>query len=129
MDTRPPIGWPFLPLPNATGSLVHPSSLDESVRDAIKLILTVNPGELLMHPEFGAGLERYLEQPNSIALRRDIHDTITDSLTRWESRILLDRVDVDEDADDPALVRVQIAYRLRRTGSPNTLGLTLETGA
>jgi hypothetical protein len=47
---------------------------------------------------------------------------------RWEPRLLLDRVDVDEVADRPAHVRVEIAYRLRRTGLPQKVGLTMEVG-
>jgi phage baseplate assembly protein W len=129
MSTRPFIGWPLLPQPDAAGRLSFASSLDQSVRDAIRVILTTRPGELLAHPDFGAGLDVFLNDLSSLELRREIHTRIADSLARWEPRIDVDRISVDEVADEPSQLRVEIAYRLRRTGLPQALGFTLQTGA
>lgn len=122
------IGWPLLPVPNAAGQLRYARSLDASVRDRIRLILSVRPGELMFHPEFGAGLDALLTQPNTLELRRDIVDRITDGLGRWEPRIVVDRVDVEEVEDAPIQLRVNISYRLRQTGRRQRVGLTLDTG-
>lgn len=128
MKTRAPIGFPFLARPGGDGSLSFPTSLDASVRQQLRIILTTRPGELLAHPDFGAGLDTLLHEPNSLALRKDLHDRISESLARWEPRIELDRVDVNEVPGEPTRLRVEIAYRLRRTGAPATLGLTLSSG-
>jgi hypothetical protein len=45
--------------------------------------------------------------------------------TRGERRILLDRVDVSEVADEPGHVRVEVGYRLARSGAPGALALTV----
>lgn len=128
-DLFPPLlGWPLLPLPDENGQLNYPS-LAESVRQSIRIILSTSPGEQLMHPEYGVGLQRFLGEPNTIALRRRIHDTVADALISLEDRILLDRVEVNEVPGQPAHIRVEIAYRLRRTGAPQQVGLTLELGA
>ncbi len=47
------------------------------------------------------------------------------ALSRWERRILLDRVDVLEVPDRPSELRVEIAYRLARTGSPGAVAVTV----
>jgi phage baseplate assembly protein W len=119
------IGWPLLPLPDAQGQLNYPS-LDTSVRQLIQVILRTRPGEQLMRPDFGAGLENFLQEPNDLTTRRRIRDAIAESLERWERRILVDRIDVAEVPDRPTYIRVEIAYRLRRTGTPQQLGLTME---
>ena len=62
-------------------------------------------------------------------VRREVHDRIVSSLRRWEPRIEVEGVDVDEVERQPTQVRVRIRYRLRRTGVPASLGLTLETGS
>ena len=121
-----PIGWPLLPVPDAGGRLDYPT-LAESVRQSIKIILCTRPGEQLMRPEFGAGLENYLHEPNTLTTRRILHDVIVDALARWEPRIDLDRVDVNEVTDHPSRIRIELGYRLRRTAHAQTLGLTLET--
>jgi phage baseplate assembly protein W len=121
----PLIGWPLLPVPNENGELHFPS-LEASVRQSIQVILQTRPGEQLMHPQFGAGLEDYLNAPNTLTTHRQIRDVITDSLTRWERRIHLDRVEVATVPNKPTQVRVEIAYRLRRTGVPQQVRLTLQ---
>ncbi len=122
---RPLLGWPLLPLPDQHGQLDWPD-LAQSVRDAIRVILSTRPGEQLMRAEFGGGLDRLLHEPNSIATRRQIRDLVSDALTRWEPRILLDAVEVWEVAGQPSAVRVEIAYRLARTGAPAALNVTLQ---
>lgn len=119
------IGWPLLPTPDANGQLNYPT-LEDSVRQSIQVILRARPGEQLMHPEFGAGLENYLHEPNTLTTHRRIRDAIMESLARWEPRILLDRVDVGEVKDRPSWIRIEIGYRIRRTGSPQNMGITLE---
>ena len=65
-----PVSWPYLPLPQ-NGQLVFPT-LEQSVRDSIRIILTTRPGEQLMRPRFGAGLQNFLEDGNTISVRRQI---------------------------------------------------------
>ena len=81
-----------------------------------------------MRADFGAGLELLLHEPNSIATRRRIRDLVQSALERWEQRILLDRVEVWEVADEPTHVRIEIAYRLARTGEPSALAATMQLG-
>jgi phage baseplate assembly protein W len=94
----------------------------------IEVILRTRPGEQLMRPEFGAGLEDLLHEPNDVATRRRIRDLVTAALVRWEPRIDLQSVDVDEIAGRPSEVRVEIAYRVRRTGAVDRVGAVMEIG-
>lgn len=121
---RPLLGWPLLPLPDEHGRLDWPD-LEASVAELIQVILKTRPGEQLMRPEFGAGLERLLHEPNTLVTRRRIRDCIERGLSLWERRIVLDRIEVHEIPDQPTHVRVEIAYRLARTGAPANLGLTI----
>ena len=123
---RDPIGWPFLPVPQS-GQLVFPA-LEQSVRDSIRIILMTCPGEQLMRPRFGAGLENFLDEGNTVALRAQIQTTILQSLQNYENRITVDAVDVDPVAGSPAQVQVQIHYRLLRTNAPQQIGLTMQVG-
>ena len=121
---RPLIGWPLMPLPDARGTLNYPT-LEESVRQSIQVILRTRPGEQLMRPRFGGGLERFVNEQNTIATRRRIRELITEALGRWEPRIILDRVEVTEHPDRPTHVRVVIGYRLRRTGAVEQIGFSM----
>jgi len=85
-----PISWPFLPYPQG-GQLIYPT-LEQSVRDAIRIILTTRPGEQLMQPLFGAGLQNFLDEGNTITIRRQIQTAILDALQTYETRITVDTV-------------------------------------
>jgi uncharacterized protein len=125
MPVAQPIGWPLLPQPDAHGRLAYPT-LERSVREAIEVILRTRPGEQLMRPAFGAGLESLLHEPNTLTTRRRIQDLVRDGINKWEDRVILDRVDVWEVPEEPAAVRIEVAYRLKRTGAPQFLGLVVE---
>jgi phage baseplate assembly protein W len=121
---RPLIGWPLFAVPDQHGRLDWPD-LEASVRQGIRVVLSTRPGEQLMRPEYGAGLDRLLHAPNTLATRRQIRDWVMDALGRWERRILLDRVEVLEVPGKPADLRVEIAYRLARSGTPGALAVTV----
>jgi len=121
-----PIGWPFLPLPNNV--VLSFPTLEQSVRDSIRVILMTRPGEQLMRPRYGAGLQNFLDEGNSVALRAQIQTAIRQSLQNYENRITVDAVDVDPVAGAPAEVQVQIHYRLLRTNAPQQIGVTMQIG-
>jgi len=121
---RDPVSWPLLPKPTADGVLVYPD-LDRSVRDSIRVLLLTRPGEQLMRPLFGAGLDNFRDENNTLAVRRRIQLDITNTLQAYEPRIALDRVDVDPVADAPGELHIRIHYRLVRTGQAQTIGATL----
>jgi phage baseplate assembly protein W len=118
-----PLSFPLLPVP-AVGRLDFPG-LAQGVREMIRVILLTRPGELLLHPDLGVGLEDFLDQPNTVTTRRRLQDAVARQLALYEPRILLDRVEAAEVAGDPAALRLEIAYRLRRDGRPAALSLTL----
>ncbi|MDQ8021919.1 GPW/gp25 family protein [Uliginosibacterium sp. H1] len=125
---RPLLGWPWLPLPDEHGRMEWPS-LEQSVRDAIRIILSTRPGEQLMRPNFGGGLDRLLHAPNTLATRRQIRDLVQDALSRWERRILLDAVEVWEVPGQPSHLRVEIGYRLAQNGAPANMNVTVQLEA
>jgi uncharacterized protein len=120
-----PTSWPLLPVPDAQGQLHYPS-LETSIRQSIEIILRTRPGEQLMRPTFGAGIERFLQEPNTIITRRRLRDAIMDALNQWEPRIVLQEVDVAEVPEQPTHLRVEIFYQIKRTGVAQRLGMTMQ---
>ncbi len=122
----PPLGWPLLPVPE-NGILTYPT-LEASIKHYIRILLLTRPGEQLMHPKFGAGLSRFLHQPNTLETRRRIQNTVENVLSEWETRIVLIRVEVWEDEATPEAVRIEIVFRVKRTGEQMTTTVTLNLG-
>lgn len=88
---------------------------EDNIREAIRIILCTDRNERLRLPEFGAGLSRFLFEPNTVATRHQIQDRILKALAAWEPRIAVESVDVEPDPDDPEGAVATIAYKLVAT--------------
>lgn len=120
-----PLSWPLLALPDAHGQLAFPSH-EDSVQQMIRVILLTRPGEQLNRPEFGAGISRFLHEPNTVETRRRIRDVVLRALTQWEPRIALDEVEVSEVDGAPTTVRIDVFYQLVRTGQRASVTLAAQ---
>jgi len=121
-----PIGWPLLPLPDAEGRLRYPD-LATSVRERIEVVLRTAPGEQLMRPVFGVGLEQMIHQPNTLALRSGLEERIGEQLKAFEPRVLIDQIAVAEGSDRNMLL-ITVAYRLRTTGVAGRISAQVPLG-
>ena len=121
-----PVGWPLLPVPDSDGMLNWPDAAT-SVRQMIEVILRTAPGEQLMRPSFGAGLESIIHEPNTLTTRARVHDAIVEAVGLYEPRVILDRVDVDVGAD-PRELLITLSYRLTLTGAPVQLQARVPVG-
>ncbi|MEO1124353.1 MAG: GPW/gp25 family protein [Cyanobacteria bacterium J06639_16] len=100
----------------------------QNIRESIQIILQTEVGERLMLRSFGAGLGRFLFEPNTTANRRLIQERVETALRLWEPRIRLRQVQVDADPQDPQQVIITLDYGLVSTGAGERLALTVNLG-
>ena len=116
------ISWP--PRIDGDGRLLRSADAD-NVRESIQVILLTEPGERVRLPEFGAGLGRFLFEPNIPATHIAIARAIDLSLKRWEPRIRVAQVEVDADPTDSQAALATIAYRLVSNAQQATLNISI----
>ena len=102
---------------------------EANVRESIAVILKTEPGERIGLPSFGAGLGRFLFQPNTPATRMLIQERITESLKRWERRIQVESVEVQADPRQPETATATIVYRLVATQGRERINLSIALAA
>lgn len=124
---REPLGWPLLPVPDATGTMRWPD-LDHSVRQTIRSILMTRRGEWLLARGEGVGLADYLHAPNTAVIRRRLRDSILKALNRLETRIQLEAVEITPSGERDDEISIRIVYRIKRTGRPATLSVSMTIG-
>jgi len=107
-------GWRFPIKVNAKGGLSWSEGVDR-IQDAIWLIIKTGLGERVMRPQFGAGVDDYVFQSNSPAIRTALADAIKGALLLWEPRIDLETVRVDPVPGEPSQVLASIEYTIRAT--------------
>jgi Bacteriophage baseplate protein W len=116
-------GWRFPPEVSLAGRFELRSGAS-LVRQSVLVILSTEPGERLMRPDFGCGLLRYLMEPNTPATREAMTRDIDAALRTWEPRIALDTVSVAPTADQNAVL-VTVTYTLVRDQSADTVQATV----
>lgn len=100
-----------------------------NIREAIQIILQTEPLERLNLPTFGAGLQRFLFEPNTAATQFQIQDRITTALQLWEPRISVSSVDVEPDPSDAQAAVATIEYKLVSTQVQQTVNVSLKLGS
>jgi Bacteriophage baseplate protein W len=114
------VGWAFPPGMTPAGR-PDEASYEEDVRQAILIVLGTSPGERLMRPSFGAGLDRLLFEPAGPATAAAAQARVRAALIAWEPRIEVEGVAVTPRAGPPALLDIDVTYRVRATNSRQNL--------
>lgn len=120
-------GLSFPPRIDGKGSMVWSEGAN-NVRECIRVILLTETGERIRRNTFGAGLSRYLFEPNTVATRFSLQSRIETALQKWEPRIRVQAVAVDPDPDDPTAAIATITYLLVATESVERVSLSLNLG-
>jgi uncharacterized protein len=98
---------------------------DDSVRQAILLLLSTSPGERVMRPAYGCDLNKLLFSPNDDTTAGLAIHYVRQALNRWEPRIEVLRLDAGLSEVDPACLTVQLEYRVRATQHAARLSLAV----
>jgi phage baseplate assembly protein W len=107
-------GWSF-PVDGQNGHLVMADS-EESIRQAIWIILATAPGERMMRPDFGCGIHELVFAVNDIGTRTRVAQEVRQALTLWEPRVDLLNVTVETKGRGEMLL-INIQYRVRSTNN------------
>lgn len=121
-------GMSFPPRVGEDGRIAW-SEGETNVREMIQVILRTQERERLNLPNFGAGLQRYLFEPNTVATRVQIGDRITKALQIWEPRISLADVSVEQDPNDSQAAIATIEYKLVATQVKERMNLSVKLGS
>lgn len=88
---------------------------DDSVRQAILLLLTTVPGERVMRPDYGCPLHRLVFLPNDDTTAGLAIHYVRRALERWEPRVDILDLDAEQNPEAPHELRITLRYRVRET--------------
>ena len=99
---------------NARGGLSW-SGGQQRIEDAIWLVIATSAGERVMLPDFGAGANDYVFQPNSKLIQSALVSSIKHGLLKFEPRINPVNVNAIQDPDVTSQVLITVEYQIRQT--------------
>jgi phage baseplate assembly protein W len=114
-------GWAMpVDIDQRTG-LVASVEYEEDIRQSILIILETARGERVMRSDFGCGIhELVFEAVDSRTLQR-IRSEVEDALRRYEARIEVLGITIDEDATSEGVLMIELEYQVRRTNQIGNL--------
>ncbi len=112
------LGWAF-PVCARAGQTAL-AAYEEDVDQAIRIILGTDPGERVMRPDFGAGLNAFVFEPMTPATLESLRRRVSESLIDWEPRIDVEKVLLTAKPDE-GKVLIEVSYRVRVTNSHHNL--------
>lgn len=98
---------------------------EANVRESIRILLLTAQGERMRRPDYGAGLERFLFEPNVPTTWRAIEESIRRQLARWEPRVQVEAIHVAADPNDPEAALVELSFTLVATAQAGRMSLSV----
>lgn len=110
-------GWGFPPTFQRGGAGVVMVKEDADIRQSLEIILSTEPGERVMRPDFGCNMQAMVFEPINTSLITYMRDKIEKALLYHEPRIDLKRVEINTANVLEGVVLIEVDYVVRTTNS------------
>lgn len=101
------------------------SAGEANVRESLRILLLTGRGERLRRPDYGAGLEQFMFEPNTPATWRAIEERIRKTVETHEPRLRIESLEVRADPADPEAALATLAFTLVATGAAGRTSLSI----
>ena len=99
---------------------------DDSIRQAILLLIATIPGERVMRPEYGCHLHRLVFSPNDDTTAGLAIHYVRRAIDRWEPRVDVLGIDAERSAEDANRLDITLEYRVRASQRTHALRLPFD---
>jgi len=110
-------GFAFPPSFTAGGREVEMVSGAEDIRQSLEILFSTIPGERVMQETFGADLPRLMFEELDQRLASTVERLLKNAILEHESRIRLDKIDVERSKEEPYSLLIHIYYTVRGVNS------------
>ncbi len=107
-------GWSFPPTFHGHHWIgVEMVEKEHDIRESLEILLNTNLGERIMLPDYGSELQQYLFQPITNSRKYYIKDIIRSAIIKYEPRIKVNDVIIDQKDYLDGVIRVNIKYTIK----------------
>ncbi len=100
-------------------------TLRETVKQNLKMIIMTNPGERIMDPEFGVGVQSYLFYNFSEDIQSKLYSKITEQVALYMPSVQITNIMFTETDSDTNTLSFQVFYSLQDAGLNDLLEFTI----
>jgi phage baseplate assembly protein W len=91
----------------------------------LKMIILTNPGERVMDPNFGVGINAYLFENFNNSIYTDIRNRILEQVSVYLPVITIDSITFDGSKEEQNLLGISISYSIPSIGVKDLLEFTI----
>lgn len=106
------VGWKFPPSFNLYGGSVEVVKGNQSIQESLFTLLTTVPGERNMELEYGCDVNSLAFGVLDQNTKTFMMNNIRDSITRWEKRIKVDKIELSQENGDIGKIKIKISYTI-----------------
>jgi len=111
------LGWNFPIVLDDDGQVKMAPDPEEGISQAIWMILGTSPGERVMRPDFGCGINDMVFGVNNAGTANAVAGEVREALALWEPRIDVLDVYAVPDSSRSNVLLIEINYQVRSTNS------------
>jgi len=113
------IGWSFPPEfhKHADALGVKMVAEEEDIGESLRILLSTSPGERVMQPSYGCGLQAMVFEIINESTITEVRDIIERAVLFFEPRITLDDIDVNTEDALEGRLKIQLNYTVRKTNT------------
>tara|TARA_Y100001938_G_C8080814_1_gene428939 strand:- start:2012 stop:2380 length:369 start_codon:yes stop_codon:yes gene_type:complete len=100
-------------------------TLDETVRQNLKMLILTNPGERVMEPDFGVGMQQYLFYNFSENIETQISERIKTQVARYMPSVIINNIRFYGNDPDTNSLSFAIEYYVPDIGLSDLLEFTI----
>ncbi|NER78558.1 MAG: GPW/gp25 family protein [Leptolyngbya sp. SIO1D8] len=114
-------GWAFPPAFDRQTGQAEMIAAEADILQSLQIILSTQPGERLMQPDFGCELSQFLFEEVRQGVITSIQGIVSDALLYHEPRIKVERIEIDTSQAGEGLLLIMIEYIIRQTNARSNL--------
>lgn len=111
------IGWSFPPRFEKSSQGIYMPRAEEDIREAIFVLLSTQPGERVMNPDFGCDLQSQVFKQIDTSTINQIKDLIATAILYFEPRIRLEEIQVDTSREMDGRLDIHLEYTVLQVNS------------
>lgn len=114
-------GWAFPPAFDGRTLKAVMVSDEQDIEDSLRILLSTVPGERVMHPSYGCGLQRMVFENVTESTLTEIRSLIEKAVLFFEARIVLDGIDIGTSELYDGVLRIRLDYTVRSTNTRHNM--------
>lgn len=110
-------GWSFPPSFSVADGEAELVSDEQDIKESLFILLSTNPGENLLHPDYGCPLHSLVFDPMDGSLPVIIRDMVRTAILYFEPRIVVQDIIVTKNSDQDGRIDILLEYLVVTTNT------------